>query len=318
MQYYLSDVSNSTKHSSNCRPTTWCQQQPLFSPNGVNNRISYDKSCYNTWSIVLCAMHLQHTHTHVYIYVYNIQICTQWYMNTAYDAWIRIVGVSIIYIYILYMLVHCLNQRFLGLCWISLSRLMLRHRKDAPVRQRTGRCNLHNHVFGQQAVVRGWYIDHIYIFSYGITSKHQHVLPQLFIGPFDFKIHPKKNCRTKQKQTHRHTKSSLDVETPRHLHPAPTPTASFVNLSRSIAQFVGEFPLPSVMGVPPSIRDGKITTKTQEIWTWLSPESKPVWEKGSFLVLLGGWMHQVQTSYVIELRSLLVKHITTNSTASTI
>lgn len=49
---------------------------------------THDLLCY-----VLCTYN---THTHVYIYVYNIQICTQWYMNTAYDAWIRIVGVSII------------------------------------------------------------------------------------------------------------------------------------------------------------------------------------------------------------------------------
>lgn len=271
---------------------------------------THDLLCY-----VLCTYN---THTHVYIYVYNIQICTQWYMNTAYDAWIRIVGVSIICIIPLpppvartHGYADCIapssavQERLSGAsAWVAIMKF-----------------NKAQEIFdlnSEPTCIIYIYIDHIYIFSYGITSKHQHVLPQLFIGPFDFKIHPKKNCRTKQKQTHRHTKSSLDVETPRHLHPAPTPTASFVNLSRSIAQFVGEFPLPSVMGVPPSIRDGKITTKTQEIWTWLSPESKPVWEKGSFLVLLGGWMHQVQTSYVIELRSLLVKHITTNSTASTI
>lgn len=52
------------------------------------------------------------------------------------------------------------------------------------------------------------YIDHIYIFSYGIKSKHQHVLPQLFIGPFDFKIHPKKNL---DKQLQNQTKTNTQT-----------------------------------------------------------------------------------------------------------
>lgn len=159
-------------------------------------------------------------------------------------------------------------------------------------------------------------ISYLYfvIWNNGITFKHQHVLPQLFIGPFDFKMHPKKtwtnNCRNKQKtHTHTHEIISWCWNSP---SPAPCPQPDYV-FCQSFTQHRAV-----CRGVPPSIRDGKITTKTQEIWTWLSPESKPVWEKGSFSVLLGGWMHPVQTSYVIELRSSLVKHITTNSTVSTI
>ena len=159
------------------------------------------------------------------------------------------------------------------------------------------------------------YIISIYILSYGITFKHQHVLPQLFICPFDFKIHPNKNLdkqlqNQKQKHTHTHEIISWCWNSP---SPAPCPQPDYIHLL-SILHAASR----SLSGSSPSIRDGKITTKTQEIWTWLSPESKPVWEKGSFLVLLGGWMHPVQTSFVIELRSLLVKHITTNSTVSTI
>ena len=76
-----------------------------------------------------------------------------------------------------------------------------------------------------------------------------------------------------------------------HLHPAPHPSSHLLLILHATSRglwgnplsLLGKFTLPSVM-----------ERLKLNIWTWFCSDSKPVqWEKGSFLVFLGGWKHLV-------------------------